>query len=489
MMDGATRALELFAELNRIPRCSGNEAEAGRWVLAWAARQGFRGHGERAGNVLVRVPGVGSSAAPPMLLQAHLDMVCEAAPGNDHNFTTDPVDVITDGEWLRADGTTLGADNGVGCALMMAAAEQRTTPRPPLELLFTVEEETGLGGAAALESDLESRTLLNLDSETEGVFTVGCAGGRDCTVELPINPEPVVDGSRGIEISVSGLAGGHSGVDIHRGRANANLILAHTLSRILTSSKKRSSGIRLAGVWGGSVRNAIPREARAALSISPKTLGEIAEIVRETQAEQRALHAQAEPGISVTLRECPPPTSAVTTDSALRYAQLVTNLPNGIHTMSSTMEGLVEASDNLAVVTTANNAIRIIINLRSSSPDRLTELLDTIREKLKDAGASETLSTGYPAWQPAPNAPIVQRSVRVYREVFGRSPSIRAIHAGLECAVIGERCPDMDMLSVGPTIEGAHSPRERVHIESVDRVFGLVTALLRDCSAHPVVGS
>ena len=385
--------LELFAQISRIPRCSGSEAAVAAHVMDWARQHTIEGVQDSAGNIIVRVPAVDAVHDSPVVLQAHLDMVCEADPDSTHDFAVDPIEIRTDGEWLHAASTTLGADNGIGCALMMAVAESTGLPRPALELLFTVEEETGLRGAESIDAGLVSgRTLVNLDSETEGVFTVGCAGGKDYTVTLPCRREATPPDYSGYEITVGGLTGGHSGVDIHRGRANANLLLAGILGDLL-----ESPNTALSAVSGGSARNAIPREASAVLAAQNDA---ITSIVRQAEVRLRAGHARTDPTLYITLGRCELPATTVDSSTAAAYLQLLGSLPHGVTSMAASIPGLVEASSNVAVVSTTKTEICIHCNLRSSSIQELAKMETAMDTASRAAGAASQASGEYPAWQP-----------------------------------------------------------------------------------------
>ncbi len=471
--------LRIFAEISRIPRCSGNEEEAARWFERWAAAHGFPCRRDAAGNRLIRVPpSAGCEGAPAVILQAHLDMVCEKTPESPHDFRRDPLCLVREGDWLRAEGTTLGADNGAGLALAAALVERTDVPRPPLELLLTVDEETGLTGAKRLEPGfVAGRVLINLDSETEGVFTIGCAGGVESRIELALERGKPPTGLVPRRLVVGGLHGGHSGIDIHRPRANAIRILARLLGEI-----GDFPDTAVFAVSGGSRRNAIARDAWADIACRPEREGETAERIAQAAERLRALYP-GEAGLFCELRESPPPAAAGGAFSPRclrRVLDLLLALPHGPLLPDERFEGLVHSSANLAVVETGAESLTVVTSERSLSREGLEETVACIRAVAELAQARVRLESEYPPWTPDPDSPLLALCRRVYRRRFGAEPQVRAIHAGLECALIGALYPGMDMISVGPTTENAHSPHERLHVPSLARLEEFLAALLAE---------
>lgn len=471
------RILDLFEQISRIPRCSKNEQAITRWFEDWARHHGWSSRRDPAGNLRITVPATpGCELAPTVVLQGHLDMVCEKTPESTHDFTSDPIRLIRDGDWLRADGTTLGADNGVALALGAAVAEDSELRRPRLELLFTVDEETGLTGAKKLSSGfLEGRLLINLDSETEGVFTVGCAGGRDVHIRRNLHRECFSEGRRWLQLTVSGLRGGHSGIDIHRPRANAIKLLARTLRALMAAGD-----LRLVSVSGGSQRNAIPRNAMALVACR----SEEADSLRRRTArwvEQFRCEFPAEPTLDLCLSDLPEGISAQSAMMA-EDAELVINLllalPHGVAQMASDFAELVLTSNNLATVATVDDRIDVGTSQRSLIPLGLEAMCEQVRAVGALAGARATTESEYPPWTPNLASPLLAHCRDVYRRLYGREPEVRAIHAGLECAIIGRMYPAMDMISIGPTTENAHSPTERLHVPSLLRIDEFLRALL-----------
>jgi dipeptidase D len=482
-MDEKTRrALELFEEISRIPRCSGNEEAVARWFQSWAAGNGWPAVRDRAGNLRIDVPATaGCERAPGVVIQGHLDMVCEKTPESAHDFSQDSIRVIRDGDWVHAAGTTLGADNGVALALGAAVAEDRGLRRPALELLFTVDEETGLSGAKQLSPGfLTGRTLINLDSETEGVFTVGCAGGRDLTLERDLGTTPYPEGWRALSLAVGGLRGGHSGVDIHRRRANATKLLARALNALLGAE-----GPWLVTLTGGSRHNAIPRDAAALIACAP---GQAAGVRRQAAALRERLRAEfeTETELSIVIADADPPPagmSALPLEDARLLVNLLLAVPHGPLEMAPDFPDLVLSSNNLAVTTAADGRLSVLTSQRSLTAAGLEAATEAVRAVAGLAGGRATVSTEYPPWTPNPESALLARSRQVYRSLFGRDPAVRAIHAGLECALIGGFFPGMDMISFGPTTEDAHCPSERLNLPSLARLRGFLTALLESLSA------
>jgi dipeptidase D len=478
-MIGATaRILDYFEQINSFPRCSKNEARLGQWLQQWAMERSLSVQSDQAGNLVVRVPAsAGYDAAPTVVLQGHLDMVCEKTPESKHDFSNDAIASHQEGEWLTADGTTLGADNGIAVAYMLALAEESGSGHPALELLFTVDEETGLNGAKALGPDfIRGRLLINLDSEDEGVFTIGCAGGVDTHLVLEAQMEAVPDGAVIRDIVVGGLKGGHSGIDIHKHRGNANKILARTLARI-----RGECTMGLVTLNGGSRKNAIPRDAKAVVWVDAAQADRVEQAARQMESISRS--ELADSAESLFVRSSPTTDADVGrqaldrrgTDRAIAALQA---LPDGVTRMSADMEGLVETSSNLATLEMVGHRLCVVTSQRSSSMSRLDEITAAVHSIGQLAGAHVQDREDYPAWPPAMDSELLRQCQRVYRRMYDRDPVIQVIHAGLECAIIGGIYPHMDMISLGPTLRNAHSPDERLHIPSVTKVWEFLLELL-----------
>jgi dipeptidase D len=480
-MSGHTsRILEYFDHVNSFPRCSKDEARLCRWLQQWAQEHDLEYQCDRAGNLVVHVPaGSGFEAAPTVVLQGHLDMVCEKTPDSSHDFTKDPIVTFRQGDWLTAKGTTLGADNGIAVAYMMALADVSLTAHPALELLFTVDEETGLNGAKNLAPDfIQGRILINLDSEDEGVFTIGCAGGVDTHLTLDVQLETIGQDAAVCNIIVGGLKGGHSGIDIHKQRGNANKILARTLAHI-----RRQTAMGLVSLVGGSRKNAIPRDAQAVIWVESRRKAQVDVAIQEMEAiikeelpdSDRNLFIKAMPATNV-----PGKGLALCRQDTDRAIDVLLALPHGVAGMSANMEGLVETSNNLATMDLADQRLTIVTSQRSTRMSHLDDITATIHSIGRLAGAATEDKEAYPAWQPAMDSSLLQSCRNLYRQLYDLDPVIQVIHAGLECAIIGNIYPGMDMISLGPTLRNAHSPDERLHIPSVTKIWDFLVALLAE---------
>lgn len=483
MPDATDAVLAIFETLNAIPRCSKNEQGVAAWLADWAAARGLAHRQDAAGNLVIRLPATpGAEGAPVVVLQGHMDMVCEKTPESPHDFTRDPIRSHREGEWLKARGTTLGADNGIALALALDLADDRELRRPALELLCTVDEESGLSGAQKLDPGLiEGRLLVNIDSEDEGVFTIGCAGGEETLVSLDLEREPPGDDRPRGRFRVGGLKGGHSGVDIVRQRANANLLLGRVLDQALGLP-----GTGLIAVAGGSAHNAIPRDAEALVAAPAEGFPALEALAAAMQALFQREHGPRDPGLQVAFApwsgEAPTPLTAA---AARRVVDLLLVLPHGVAGMSREVEGLVETSSNLAVLRTEPARLSVTSSQRSSSESRLDEMTARVAAAARLAGGRTERLNRYPAWPPDSTSPLLERCRRIYRGLAGREPKVEIIHAGLECGLIGAKVPGMQMISLGPTIRNPHSPDESLHIASVGRVRDFLVALLQDLAERP----
>ncbi|HEX7184207.1 MAG TPA: aminoacyl-histidine dipeptidase [Thermoanaerobaculia bacterium] len=467
-----------FDEILKIPRGSKNEEAMRRYVLGVAERKGLGVKRDAKGNFVVSKPAsAGREEAQITVLQSHLDMVNEKNADVTHDFERNPIAPRQDGEWVRATGTTLGADNGIGVAAMLAVLEADDLVHSPLELLFTVEEEIGLVGASALDGSIVTgRRLLNLDSEDAAV-TIGCAGAGISSLALPLESASPPAGTSAFAVALTGLQGGHSGMEIHLPKGNALKLLARAL---FAASLERP--LHVGTLSGGGKHNAIPREARAVVLARP----EEAQAIREAlEREAVAIRAEypAEKDLSLTLQEEPAPERAWTEAAGRRALALIHALPHGVLAMSQDIPGLVETSTNVAAAASKNGHLEILTSSRSSVDSALRATRLRIRAAAELAGAKVEESHGYPGWKPDPNSPLLATFRQVHERLFGEKPEVAAVHAGLECGVIGEKCPGMQMISFGPRIEGAHSPDERVHVPSVARFWHLLKTLLEELAS------
>jgi dipeptidase D len=475
----ATLAPEaLWAHFDRIltiPRGSKNEEAARAYVIEVAERHGLAYEVDGAGNVVVRKPASpGHEGAPTTILQSHLDMVNDKNADVEHDFDTDPIVPQQDGEYLKATGTTLGADNGIGVAAMLAVMEATDFAHGPIECLFTIDEETGLTGAAQLSAALlTGRQLINLDSEEEGALYVGCAGGGDSELLVPLTSAPCPDGAVGLDVALRGMRGGHSGVDIHLQRANAVKLLARAIY-----SASLAAPLRLGHVAGGNKHNAIPREATATIVVAADQADAVRAAIAATVDDMQAEFGAADPDITLGITEADAPAEAWDDATTQRVLQLLTALPHGVLGMSYDIPDLVETSTNLATVAEQDGALAVGLSSRSSVDSAIEALRERIRAMGMLAGATVTEGNAYPGWKPNLQSRLLGVVQRVQQDELGSTPEIKAIHAGLECGIIGEKVPGMDMISFGPQIEFPHSPDERVHIGSVERFYTLLTATL-----------
>jgi len=463
-----------FEAITKIPRCSKNEAAAGDYVLSVAEEHHMTARKDPTGNVVIQVPpSRGHENAPGVVLQGHLDMVCEKNSDVAFDFSKDPIQVIVEKEWVTADGTTLGADNGIGMAAALAVLEDTQLVHGPLELLFTTDEETGLNGANGLQPDfVKGRILLNLDSEEEGAFSIGCAGGGDTDISLPLSRAKEKKGLY-LKVMLSGLRGGHSGIDIHTGRGNAIQLLARMLF-------EADAAFELVHLEGGSKHNAIPREAFAYIAVDEKNAGTFRQAVQSRFEDIRFEFKTVEKDMKLSIE----PDSGISETpldemSKSKFLNLVFGLPHGVMAMSQEISGLVETSNNLAIVRTEKSRASVYTSSRSSIQSALEATRAKIEAIASLCGASAKHLPGYPPWTPNLDSNLLNTMKKVYKNMSGKEPRVEAIHAGLECGIIGEKYPGMDMISFGPDLQNPHSPDERVHIVSVGRFWDLLTATLK----------
>lgn len=459
-----------FDELRKIPRCSKHEEKAARYVVGVARRLELEYEVDAVGNVVMRKPATsGYEGSPTVVLQSHLDMVCEKNKDVDHDFEKDPIEVVRDGDYLHARGTTLGADNGVGVSAALAVLEDLRAVHGPLELLFTVDEEEGMTGAYGLgEGSVRGRQMINLDTEDPHSIYVGCAGGENMLIHLPVSWERASGAV--LSASLGGLKGGHSGVDIHLERGNA----VKLLGRVLWEANEEVS-LRLAAIGGGSKHNAIPREAEAVVIVSEDDVKAIGSRIKKSEAVLRAEYKKIDPGLRVGVEVVPAPLPdrVITIEGSKRVLDLMRALPNGIGRWSPEIEDLVETSDNLSILETGDD-IFFLVSVRSSSESQLRSLADEVRAVARLAGAKVSAGNAYPGWQPDLDSKMLRACRSAYEELFGRQPALKAIHAGLETGIIGQKFPEMEMVSIGPRVKHPHSPDERVKISSVVEFYELL---------------
>jgi dipeptidase D len=471
-----------FDGILAIPRPSRREERACRYVIDLAERKGYRHRQDATGNLVVAKPAsAGREGAPGVVLQGHLDMVTEKNAGTIHDFDRDPIVPRRDGGWVKATGTTLGADNGIGAAAMLAVLEADGLVHGPLELLFTVDEETGLTGVLALDAAaiaLRGRLLLNLDSEEEGAVTLGCAGGAAGILNLPLESAPPPAGSMALEVRLSGLKGGHSGMEIHLQRGNAVKLLARALFAAI-----QEVPVQLAAFQGGNKHNALPREASARVLVAAGRRDAFAAAVARETAAIRAEIRTADPDLKIEIGDAEVPRLAWTPEVSRKVLDLLNALPHGVLAMSNDIPGLVESSVNLATASVSGNSgndLTLLLSIRSSVDSAMRDTKRRLRAFAELADADFTEIEGYSGWKPDLASPLLAIFRRVHAKATGHDPELKAVHAGLECGVLGEKFPGMDMISFGPVIEGAHSPDERVDVASVERFWELLKAVLAE---------
>jgi dipeptidase D len=463
-----------FEALSAIPRASEKEAAARTYVLSQAARLGLESTQDGVGNIVIRKPArPGREAAVPAVLQGHLDMVCEKNEGTHHNFDTDAIRLVRDGDWLKADGTTLGADNGVGVAAALAVMESGDCAHGPLEFLFTIDEESGLTGAAQFPGGLlQAKYFLNLDGEEEGTLCIGCAGGFNTIARRKVARHAAVSGEAW-RIKVSGLQGGHSGIDINKGRGNAVRILGQVLQTLMGGMP-----LAIAAINGGSKRNAIPREASATVVIESARRQDLIMVVGGVEDMVQEDLGAFDAGLRITLERAARPERVWTDADAIEVVGVLASQHHGVLAMSPDIAGLVQTSTNLATVSTKDGEVEIATTQRSairSSKQTAARMVSTVfqlaRFEVEHSGA-------YPGWKPEPASDIVRLCQAVHQEILGKVPELVAMHAGLECGVIGEKYPGMQLISFGPQIVDVHSPSERLKISSIAPFWAFLTGLL-----------
>jgi len=468
--------LRRFEELAAIPRGSGHTKAVSDHCAAFAEARGLDCRQDALGNVVISAPASpGYEGSPAVIVQGHLDMVCAKAPGCEKDMEREGVTLRVDGDWLSAEGTTLGGDDGAGVAIALALLDDPSIPRPRLEAVFTVDEETGMFGAQGLDAEgLQGRTVLNLDSEAEGIFTVSCAGGTraNCAWSFPVGKD------RGLPVTleISGLTGGHSGVEIDKGRANANVLMGRLLHEL-----EKHAALRLISLEGGEADNAIPTRCAAHLALRPKKLDALLAVVEHCRAAFAGEYRVSDPSLTLRcevggeekLKALSPADSARLIDALLLF-------PCGVQAMSLDMPGLVETSLNLGILRLEHGRARMSFSLRSSVASRKELLRERVSRVCALTGGSVAFAGDYPAWEYRAESPLRDRMVEIYRRMFGQEPQIVAIHAGLECGILAGKLPGMDCVSIGPQMEHIHTPDERLSLSSLARTWEFVKEILRE---------
>ncbi|MBK8699953.1 MAG: aminoacyl-histidine dipeptidase [Saprospiraceae bacterium] len=466
-----------FADLNGVPRASKSEDRVRAFMIDFAGKNGLSHKIDGVGNVLITKDAtLGMENRKPIVLQAHLDMVHQKNTDTVFNFDQDGIDMYVDGDWVKARGTTLGADNGLGVASIMAILASKEITHPALEALFTIDEETGMTGALGLEGGwLNGEILLNLDTEDDDEIDIGCAGGLDVTARRSYTEVVCPAINIGREIKIKGLAGGHSGMDIHKGLGNANKLMNRMLYHLCTGT-----GAMVRSITGGGLRNAIPRESVSALSLHPDTLPAFTMLFNKIKAEIMAEYKNLEPDLSIMLDEIEAPSTAMDPLHEIQVIKAIYAAHNGVYRMSPGMEDLVEASNNIARVEVAGGKASILCLTRSSVESSKNDVANGLKSVFELAGFDCEFSGAYPGWTPDLNSQILGLVKDVYLKLNGSYPRVVSCHAGLECGILGRNYPHMEMISFGPTIKGAHSPDERASISSLRKFWALLQAVLKE---------
>lgn len=470
------RVFFYFEELTRIPRCSGEEKKVSDYLVNFAKKHNLDVIQDEALNIIIKKPGtIGYEKAPKIVLQGHMDMVCEKESNIEHDFSKDPIELRVEGDYIMANGTTLGADNGIAAAMCLAVLESKDISHPPLEVLLTTSEETGMDGAIALNPEsVEGKILINIDSEEEGKLLVSCAGGERDKIEIPIEWENVDDSFIPYSIAIRGLKGGHSGMEINEGRGNANVLMGRVLAEL------KDVEFRLVSVDGGSKTNAIPREAKAILVVIPKDEGVFKEAITKMEDSFKNEFKSSDPNVVVEIEKCNGAQKVFSCDTANKMIAALMLIPNGVQTMSREMEELVESSNNLGIVTTLDNSMTFESSLRSSVRSLKEKMAYQMELIANITSGKWECYAAYPEWEYTVYSYIREVFQRVYKEMTKEEIEISAIHAGLECGLFKEKFGDMDMVSFGPNMYGVHTPDEKLSISSTKRTWELLLNVLKE---------
>lgn len=471
---------DIFAKICSIPHPSKHEEALAAHIIEWSKQKGLHVERDQVGNVLIRKTATpGYENRKPVVLQAHLDMVPQKNNDTVHDFTKDPIRPYINGEWVTAEGTTLGADNGIGMASALAVLADDTVEHGPLEVLLTMTEETGMDGAFGLQPNwLQADILINTDSEEEGEIYMGCAGGVDFTATFDLTREALPQGYKTFILTLKGLKGGHSGGDVHLGLGNANKLLARFLAGHAEDLK-----LKLLEFTGGTLRNAIPREGHAIIAVPADKVAELTALRTRYESILKNELAAVEPNLALLLDETSTQLHPMADDCQKRFVFFLNAAPNGVIRMSDVVKGVVETSLNEGVVTMTEDKAEVIFLIRSLIDSGKNYVVNMLTSVSKLAHAQYRSESSYPGWQPNANSPVMHIVSETYQQLFGKTPNIMVIHAGLECGLFKKPYPKMDMVSIGPTIRGAHSPDERVHVASVGQYWALLTTLLRNIPA------
>lgn len=465
-----------FAALNAVPRASKKEEQVIQFILDFGKQLNLETHKDGVGNVIIKKPATaGMENRQTVCLQSHLDMVHQKNADTDFDFATQGINMFVEDDWVKAKGTTLGADNGIGVASIMAILASTDIPHPALEALFTIDEETGMTGALGLKGGLlDADILLNLDTEDDDELTIGCAGGIDVSAGGNYETEKAGPGLTGYRLTVKGLTGGHSGMDIYKGRGNANKLM----NRILLNAAEKME-VRINTIDGGGLRNAIPRESFADIAIASENADDFMSLIKTEEGILQNEYQSTDPNLNISIEKMDAPETVLEAAFQYKLLRTVAACPNGIYRMSPAISGLVQTSNNLARVLVKDGAFTILCLTRSSVDSEKKDLAKTICGNFELAGATPSFGGSYPGWAPKPEAPIVKLMSDLYKELFNTDAHVNAVHAGLECGILGTNYPNMQMISFGPNIRGAHSPDEKVQISSVQKYWPYLLETLK----------
>lgn len=469
------KVFSFFEKLTQIPRGSGNEQEVSNFLVDFAKKRSLEVRQDEYNNVIIKKEGTkGYENAPAVILQGHMDMVCEKNNDTAFDFETEGLKINIDGDWISAEGTTLGADNGIAVAISLALLDGDDYPHPPIEAVFTTDEETGMSGALGIDtSDLKGKYFINIDSESEGTFIVGCAGGQKTTVKLPCKFATMKESEAVYELAITGLKGGHSGEDINKNRGNANKVMGRLLYAL-----SKEAAFKLINIQGGAKDNALPRECVATISLDDQK--RLKTFVEEWNGVFRNEYASTDSGIKVEFAVGQRSKQAFCEDTKLSIIELMNVLPNGIQTMSPDIDGLVESSLNLGVITQEADTINFILALRSSVNSRIDDISNRLEIIAKKYDAEYIVRGEYPGWAFRRDSQLRDVFLKTYKGIYGVDAGIRAIHAGLECGIFSEKLGDVDIISLGPDMEDIHTPDERLNISSTKRIYEFLLEVLKN---------
>lgn len=469
------KVFHFFEEISKIPRPSFHEKAISEYLVNFAKERNLEVISDETYNVIIKKAGTsGYEQSKVVAIQGHTDMVCEKNKDVEHDFLKDPIKLIYDGDFIKADKTTLGSDNGIAVAMALALLDSNDIPHPPIEAIFTACEESGMEGVSALDTkNLQASVFLNIDSDEEGIFTVGCAGGVKCNIQIPVNFE--CSDKSSYCIGVYGLMGGHSGIDVNKGRANSNRLLARALN-ILSKNIEFS----LNKIDGGSKDNAIPREAEAIISIDDKDLSLLEDKIKEIESIYKLEYKNTDPNLSLRLEKIENCKKSISKEDYNKIIGALMVLPNGVQTMSTDIEGLVESSINLGVVKTNDNHIEIIASIRSAVSSKKDLIMQQLELFINNIGGVIEFKGSYPAWEYNEKSLVREQCVNIYKQIYGEEPKLQIIHAGLECGLFSEKMPNLDLISFGPNLYDIHTPDEKASISSIDRTWEFLLNLLKE---------